>query len=98
MKKYYNPKTKKLEDLFKDLNPVYGVRYENPLFGDKGNSVSIILEADNEDEAKIKAMKIDDFTKHISEKDFDPKYLSVFIPEGLYVIGNTEYFDGDSKL
>jgi hypothetical protein len=96
--KYFNPKTKKTQKLFDTLNPVYKVRYENPLVGDKGEAVYITLEANNEEEAKDKAMLNKEFTKHIFMKYYDRKYLQAYKPIGNYVIGKIEYFSGDPRL
>jgi len=98
MEKYYNPNTKKTEGLFESLNPVYRVCYINPLVGNKGESVWVTLEAENEDDAKIKAMNIEEFTKHIWKKYYDQKYLTAYKPTGLYVIGKVEYYEGDPRL
>lgn len=98
MNKYYNPNTKKTERLFESLNPVYRVCYSNPQVGYKGEAVYITIEAENEDDAKIKAMNNDEFTKHIVGKYYDRKYLEAYKPNGLYVIGKVEYFQGDPRL
>lgn len=97
MNKYFNPKTKKQEKLFETLNPVYRVCYENPLVGNRGECVYITLEAENEDDAKIKAMNNEEFTKYIWGKYFDKKYLKAYKPTGLYIIGKVEYYEGDPR-
>lgn len=89
--KYYNPKSKKMEDMWETLVPVYTVRYEMP----EGKMVYITLEAQNEEEAKDKAMVNPKFIEHIPIKDFDREYLTAYKPSGLYVIGRVEYFEGD---
>jgi len=89
MNKYFNPNTRKTEELFTTLNPVYQVWYK----GDKGDHVYIILEAKNEDDAKIKAMNNQEFTSHILGKYFDRKYLTAHKPNELYVIGEIKYYN-----
>jgi hypothetical protein len=96
--KYFNPKTGKTQKLFDTLNPVYTVRYMNHLVGDKGEAVYITLEANSEEEAKDKAMANKEFTKYIFMKYYDRKYLTAYKPQGNYVIGKIQYFEGDPRL
>jgi hypothetical protein len=96
--KYFNPKTGKTQKLFDTLNPVYTVRYVNPYVGDKGEAVYITLEANEEEEAKDKAMLNKEFTKHIFMKYYDRKYLTAYKPSGNYVINKVQYFSGDPRL
>lgn len=99
MKKYYNPKNKKIEPLFETLNPVFRVSCcHEPVIGDKGAAVYLIVEATDEEQAKDKAMLNPEFTKHIRTKDFNRKYLDAYKPSGLYVIGKVEYYEGDPRL
>jgi hypothetical protein len=99
MKKYYNPLTKRNEDLFDTLNPVFTVScHHEPVIGDKGAAVYLIVEAKDEEEAKNKALANNEFTKHIRMKDFDRRCLEVFKPSGLYVIGKVDYYEGDPRL
>ncbi len=97
---YTDPKTGKPQKLFGTLLPTYTVciRNENILDGYKGCSVYITVAALNMEEAKDKAMKNKEFTKHIRMKEFDRKYLSVFNPTGNYVIGKVNYYEGDERL
>ena len=97
---YCDPKTGKGGKLFGTLLPTYTVciRNENVLDGYKGCSVYITVAALNMEEAKDKAMKNKEFTKHIRMKEFDRKYLSVFNPTGNYVIGKVNYYEGDERL
>ena len=96
MEKYFDPKTKKTQGLFETLNPVYTVKYENPTTGE-GEYVKITLEADNEEEAKNKAMKNKEFVDHIFMKYYDNNYLQAYKPIGIYVIGKMEYYEGDPR-
>ena len=103
MEKYYNPKTKKNQDLFETetLCPVFRVccRTPNIVIGDKGCAVYLNVEACNENEAKDKALLNKEFTKHLYLKDFNKdKHLEVYTPSGLYVIGRVEYHEGDERL
>jgi hypothetical protein len=98
MNKFFNPITKKMEKLFETLIPVYTVCYENPLVGNKGESVYITLEAEDENDAKIKAMNNDEFTSYIQGKYFNRKYLKAYKPTDLYVIGQVKYYEGDPRL
>jgi deoxyribodipyrimidine photolyase len=100
MKKYFNPKEKKMEDLFETLCPVFSVscRTPNVVNGYKGAAVYINVEAKDEEEAMNKAIANPEFTKHIHMKDFERKYLETYKPTGLYVIGRVEYFEGDERL
>lgn len=103
MEKYFNPKTKKAQDLFEieTLCPVFQVRCSTPdiVIGDKGASVYIIVEACNEDEAMEKALLNKEFLKHLRMKDFvKEKHLNVYKPSGLYVIGRVHYNEGDPRL
>jgi len=97
MNKYFNPITNKTERLFESLNTVYTVSYFNPKVDGDNDYLRITIESENEDEAKIKAMNNDEFTKHIKGKYFDRKYLKVSIPTGLYVIGKVEYYNEDNE-
>jgi hypothetical protein len=100
VEKYYDPKTKKNQDLFETLNPVFAVSCKTPdiVIGDKGAEVNIIIEACNENEAIDKALLNQEFTEHIRMKDLKTKYLDVYKPSGFYVIGRVNYYGGDSKL
>jgi hypothetical protein len=99
MEKYFNPKNQKTEELFTSLNPVYSVSCHNePVIGDKGAAVYLIVEAENEEQAKDKALLNHEFTKHIRMKDFNKKWLSVYKPSGLYVIGKVDFYEGDPRL
>lgn len=102
MKKYYNPETKKQhEDLFEELCPVFTVccRTPNIVDGYKGAAVYLNVEACNEEEAKNKALKNKAFTEHLHMKTFNKdRHLDVYRPNGLYVIGRVEYFEGDPRL
>lgn len=95
---YYNPETKKTQELFDVLNPVYTVRYVNHTCGDKGEALYMTVEAKNEREAKHKAMGNEEFTKHIYFKYYDEKYLVAYPATGNYVIGKVLYFEGDPRL
>jgi hypothetical protein len=97
MEEFYNPKTKKTEYLFETLNPVYEVKYENIDTGDYGEAVYVVLEADNEEDAKDKAMENNEFAKHIVMKYYDRRYLDAYKPTGLYIIGKVRYFEGDPR-
>lgn len=97
MNKYYNPDEKKMEDLFETLNSVYTVTYENPYFGNRGEYVTMVIEANNEEEAKDKALKNMEFSKHIYMKYFDAKYLTAQKPAGLYIIGKVTYYQGNTR-
>ena len=92
---YHNPNTKKSEKLFDTLIPVYDVKYANPVHGWKGESVSIILEADNEQAAIDKAIKNEEFINYIDMKHFDKNYITVHKPIGNYVIGKVNHYKGD---
>jgi hypothetical protein len=97
--KVFNPITKKNQDLFDYLNPVFTVScHHGHVIGDKGAAVYLIVEAKNEEDAMDKAMLNPEFTKHIRMKDFNKKYLSVHKPSGLYVIGKVDYYEGDPRL
>jgi hypothetical protein len=96
--KVFNLKTKKTENLFETLNPVYQIRYSNPIYGNIDEFVVITLEADDEKQAKIKAMNNQEFTSHIEGKHYDIEYLTAFKPKGLYVIGKVEYYEGVPRL
>ena len=99
--KVYNKKTKKNQDLFETLIPVFTVccTNDNIVNGDKGCGVYINVSAENEELAKNLAMANEEFMSHIYKPDeFDKKYLSAFKPTGNYVIGKVEYFEGDPRL
>lgn len=98
--KVFNPSTKKNQDLFDSLNPVFTVScsYPDIVNGDKGAAVYIIVEAEDEERAKDKAMLNSEFTKHLHMKRFERRYLSVYKPSGLYVIGKVDYYEGDPRL
>jgi len=99
--KVFNEKTKKTQDLFEKLIPVFTVCCinDNMVNGYKGCAVYINVSAENEEEAKDLAMKNEEFMSHI-HKDmlFDKKYLNTFKPTGNYVIGRVKYFEGDPRL
>ena len=102
MKKYYDPQTKKQhDDLFEELNPVFTVccTNDNIVNGDKGCAVYINLEAKDEEDAMNKAIRHKEFMSHIHDKkNFNKKYLSVYKPTGIYVIGVVKYYEGDPRL
>jgi hypothetical protein len=102
MEKYYNPKTKRNQDLFEieSLCPVFTVRCDTPdiVIGDKGASVSVVIEANDEEDAVNKATLNKEFTKHIRMNYFQTKHLRVYKPSGLYVIGKVDYYEGDTRL
>lgn len=90
MEKYFNPSLKKMEGLFESLNPVFTVRYEN----NESDAVYITLEAENEEQAKDKAMVNPEFTQYIQMELFNRENLDAYKPVGLYVIGRVEHFGG----
>jgi len=99
--KVFNPKTKKNQDLFETLIPVFtvGCANDNIVNGDKGCAVYINVSAENEETAKNLAMSNDEFMSHIyDKKKFDRKYLAAFKPTGNYVIGRVTYYEGDPRL
>lgn len=98
--KVYNKKTKKTQDLFETLIPVFTVccTNDNIVNGDKGCGVYINISADNEELAKELAMENEEFMSHIRKEEFDKKYLNTFKPTGNYVIGRVQYFEGDPRL
>lgn len=100
MKKFYNPrKQRNEEDLFDDSVPVFSVSaHDNAVNGYKGAAVYLNVEAENEDQAKEKALKNKEFIQHLNEGYKDKKYLSTHEPSGLFVIGRVEYFEGDPRL
>ena len=96
---YTNPQTGKAQKLFDTLIPVFAVRCNEPAVkGYKGCSVIIFVDAKDETEAKIKALKNKEFTSHIDIKYFDRKHLTVYKPTGIYKIGEVMYFEGDERL
>ena len=98
--KVFNDKTKKTEDLFETLIPVFTVGCSNDMVdGHKGCQVYINVSAENEELAKEIAVANEEFMSHI-RKDvlFDKKYLDTFKPTGNYVIGRVGYFEGDPRL
>jgi len=100
--KVFNKKTKKNQDLFETLIPVFTVccTNDNIVDGYKGCAVYINVSAENEDLAKNIALANDEFMSHIYNKDeFNKfKHLKTFKPTGNYVIGKVEYFEGDPRL
>ena len=95
--KVYNPKTKKAQDLFETLIPVFTVGYTG--INNKGCAVYINVSAKNEEVAKDIAIANKEFMKYIhNKKTFNKKYLHVFKPSGNYVIGSIEYYEGDPRL
>jgi hypothetical protein len=99
--RYYNPKTQKSQKLFDEVIPVFTVscRNDNVVIGDKGCAVYITVEAQDTEQAMDKAMLSEEFMKHIGDrKSFDRKYLGVHVPQGNYVIGKVQYFEGDERL
>jgi len=99
--KVFNTKTKKTQDLFETLIPVFTVccTNDNIVNGDKGCAVYINVSAENEEQAKELALANEEFMSHIYKKDeFDKKYLKTFKPTGNYVIGKVQYFEGDPRL
>ena len=96
--KFYNPKTKKTQKLFEDpLQDVWQVRYQNPLVGDKGECLYLVVEASDMEFAMNKAMANEEFTSHIYMKYYDKRYLTAYKPMGNYVIGKVIYFEGDPR-
>jgi len=93
MKTYFNPIGKKMEGLFESLNPVFTVKYENSPIENKSGTVYITLEAENEEQAKDKAMVNPEFIQYIQMESFDRENLNAYKPVGLYVIGRVEYFE-----
>jgi hypothetical protein len=93
--KYHNPKTGKPQKLFETLIPVYDVKYANPVHGWEGETVNIIIDADNEQEAISKALKNQEFIGYIDMKHFNKNYITVHKPIGNYVIGKVNHFKGD---
>jgi len=99
--KVFNAKTKKNQDLFETLIPVFtvGCTNDNVVNGDKGCAVYINVSAEDEFHAMDKAMLCEEFMQHITDKqNFDRRYLSVFKPTGNYVIGKVSYYEGDPRL
>lgn len=99
--KVFNPKTKKNQDLFETLIPVFtvGCTNDNIVNGDKGCAVYINVSAENEELAKNLALANEEFMSHIhDQKNFDKKYLVAFKPTGSYVIGKVSYYEGDPRL
>lgn len=96
--KYHNPKTGKSQKLFDKLIPVYNVKYTSPDHEWKGETVNIVLEADNEQDAIDKAMKNQEFINYIDMNHFDKKYFSAHKPVGNYVIGKVNHFKGNLAL
>jgi hypothetical protein len=97
--KVYNPKTKLNQDLFETLNPVFMVSCITPniVIGNNGASVRIVVEAEDEEKAKDKALLNSEFTEHLRMKDFKRFYLETYKPSGLYVIGKVDYFEGEQR-
>jgi len=99
--KVFNPKTKKNQDLFETLIPVFtvGCTNDNIVDGYKGGAVYINVSAEDEESAKNLAIANEEFMSHIYDKEtFDRKYLVVFKPTGNYVIGKVSYYEGDPRL
>ena len=99
--KVFNPKTKKNQDLFETLIPVFtvGCTNDNLVNGDKDCAVYINVSAENEELAKNLALANEEFMSHIrDQKNFDKKYLHAFKPTGNYVIGKVSYYAGDVRL
>jgi len=96
MEKYFNPKTKRNQDLFEidSLCPVFEVIYKTP----NESTVSIIVEAKDEEEAIDKSILNQEFIGHIDGTFDKENDLDVRTPTGLYVIGRVNYYDGGSKL
>jgi hypothetical protein len=96
---YFNPETKKNQDLFETLNPVFAIRCDDPnvVIGNRGASIKIIVEAKNEEQAIKKAMLDSNFTKYLRMSSFEKEFLEVYKPSGLYVIGKVDYFEGDER-
>jgi hypothetical protein len=96
--KVFNPITKATQDMFDSLNPVFEVSctYPDIVIGDKGASVRLIVEAEDEEKAKIKATLNTEFTKHL--RPGYERYLHISRPSGLYVIGKVDYNEGDPRL
>lgn len=100
MEKYYDPKTKKHQDLFETLNPVFQVSCKIPdiVIGNEGVEVKIVVEANNENEAINKVLLNQEFTKHLRMEKFETKYLEVYKPAGFYVIGRVNYYDNNQWM
>jgi len=98
--KVFNTDTKKSQDLFETLIPVFTVccKNDNVVNGDKGCAVYINVSAYNEEQAKEMAMNNKEFMSHIHKNDFDKRFLRTFKPTGNYVIGKVEYHEGDPRL
>jgi len=104
--KVYNTKTKKNQDLFETLIPVFtvGCTNYNIVNGYKGCAVYINVSAEDEETAKDLAVNNEEFMSHINRhykekvKENKKKHLVVFKPTGSYVIGKVEYFEGDERL
>ena len=99
--KVFNPKTKKNQDLFETLIPVFtvGCTNDNMVNGYKGCSVYINVSAEDEESAKELAMKNEEFMSHIhNDVKLEKKYVKAFKPVGNYVIGKVEYYEGDERL
>ena len=99
--KVFNPKTKKNQDLFETLIPVFTVccTNDNLVNGDKGCAVYINVSAGDEESAKNLALANEEFMSHIYKKEeLERKHLSTFKPTGNYVIGKVQYFEGDPRL
>jgi len=99
--KVFNEKTKKAQDLFETLIPVFTVccTNDNIVDGHKGCAVYIDVSAEDEESAKYIAMANEEFMSHIyNEDEFDKEYLKTFKPTGNYVIGKVTYYDGDERL
>ena len=99
--KVFNPKTKKNQDLFETLIPVFTVGCINDTHvnGDKGCAVYINVSAEDEESAKNLALANDEFMSHIRKKEkLERKHLVTFKPTGNYVIGKVKYYEGDPRL
>ena len=96
----FNKDTGETQKLFceETLIPTWTVRYEDPTRGNKGESVTMTVSANSEDDAKVQALGCRDFTQHILPEHYDSRYLTAFKARGNYVIGEIQYFEGDPRL
>lgn len=98
---YYNPKTDKTQKLFEEqtLNQLWEVYVDNynVIDGDKGAEVRIVVEAQDMEQARDKAINNNDFMQHVLT-NFTRDHFVVHKPVGNYVIGKIEYYSGDPRL
>jgi len=98
--KYLNKETGKVQRLFceETLIPSWSVQYSDPNVGNKGESVTMNVSANSEDDAKVQALGCRDFTQHILPEHYDSRYLTAFKAVGNFKIGEIRYFEGDPRL